>query len=225
MNEQINGKVQSDHIAKIVSEIEEGIVLGLISPRQKLNEDEFISRYGLKRHVVRQILGHLESVGLVERIKNRGAFVKSLTPDEVEQLYFMRELLERTAGETIRFPLDRATIDELWTLQKTHAETVELRNLRLIFRTNNAFHQRVFSLCDNTYLIEDIANYAQRVHCIRSICVADEGIMRQAVMDHEAIVEALAEGDRPQLIELIHKHIMPAKTRYLELYRASDGWG
>lgn len=79
---------------EIVGSVEEDIVLGRLHPKERLVEEDLIERFDCKRHVVRQALFQLEDIGLVERIRNRGAFVKAYTPEEVEHLYAMREILE-----------------------------------------------------------------------------------------------------------------------------------
>src|SRR5450830_632256 len=85
--------------------LEEEIVLGFLHPRERLVEDDLLERFGLKRHVVRQVLVELERMGLVERKRNIGALVKAYTAKEVEDLYAVRELLECQCVRLIRFPV------------------------------------------------------------------------------------------------------------------------
>jgi hypothetical protein len=59
----------------IVDELETDIVFGRLLSRERLVEDELVTRFGAKRHIVRQALGELERMGLVNRARNRGAAV------------------------------------------------------------------------------------------------------------------------------------------------------
>ena len=79
----------------MVRQIEEDIVFGVIHSRERLIEENLARRFNEKRHVVRAALEALETAGFVTRIVNRGAFVRELTPQEVVEIYEVREALER----------------------------------------------------------------------------------------------------------------------------------
>ena len=53
--------------ALAIAAIEEDIVLAKLHPRQRITEDELLARFGLKRHVVREVLATLERMGPDER--------------------------------------------------------------------------------------------------------------------------------------------------------------
>src|ERR1043165_9801722 len=57
-------------VADIVQRLEEEIALGLLSPRERLVEDDLLARFNVKRHVVRQALAELELMGMVIRRPN-----------------------------------------------------------------------------------------------------------------------------------------------------------
>src|SRR5271154_2262272 len=97
----------------IVERLEEDIVLGRLHPRERLIEDELIDRFRATRHLVRQALMELDRIGLIERVPNRGAMVRSYTVEEVEQLYELRGLLESEAAERIELPLDGKALAEI----------------------------------------------------------------------------------------------------------------
>ena len=86
-------------IADIVRSLEEDIVFGVFYPKQKLTEDGLLTRFGVKRHVIREVLAQLNVMGLVERLPNRGAYVCELTPQEVIDIYDVREILEVAAAK------------------------------------------------------------------------------------------------------------------------------
>lgn len=82
-------------VAEIVQRLEEEIALGLLRPRERLVEEDLLARFKTKRHVVRQVLIDLELMGIVSRPPNRGAMVRDIGAQEIDEIYFMRELLER----------------------------------------------------------------------------------------------------------------------------------
>ena len=104
--------------AVIARRIEEDIVLGRRQPRERLIEQDLCDLFQTHRGDVRLALFELEKKGLVERIPNRGAMVRGLTPLEVKEIYAVREELEVMAVRIIPFPVAPEEIDRLEELQR-----------------------------------------------------------------------------------------------------------
>ncbi|MCS3471471.1 DNA-binding GntR family transcriptional regulator [Pseudomonas sp. JUb42] len=212
---QLVENLSSVGLEQAVSILEEEIVLGFLHPRERLVEDELLERFGLKRHVVRQVLVELERMGLVERKRNIGALVKAYTAKEVEDLYAVRELLECQCVRLIRFPLPQSALDALTATQKLHDETVQSGNLRGAFRANMRFHELLFGLSDNPVLVAAIRDHAQRAHSVRSssLVVADQ--LERARREHWSIIEALRDQDVEKLVQLCSDHLKPSRDNYI----------
>src|ERR1700730_2062156 len=110
--------------AIIAKSIEEDIVLGRRHPRERLVEQDLCDLFQTHRGDVRLALFELEKKGLVERIPNRGAMVRGLTPLEVKEIYAVREELEVMAVSVIPFPVAPADIARLEDLQRQHAKAI-----------------------------------------------------------------------------------------------------
>src|ERR1700675_5154248 len=89
----------------IAKRLEEDIVLGRRQPKERLIEQDLSDLFQTHRGDVRLALFELEKKGLVERIPNRGALVRGLTPAEVTEIYAVREELEVMAVRAIAFPV------------------------------------------------------------------------------------------------------------------------
>ncbi|WP_040593837.1 GntR family transcriptional regulator, partial [Mesorhizobium metallidurans] len=98
--------------AEIVRSLEEDIIFGRLEPGARLVEDVLLSRFPVSRHTIRQALYQLEKLGVVTRERNKGAMVRRLSPDEVRQIYEVRELLQRQAALMIPLPASDALIAE-----------------------------------------------------------------------------------------------------------------
>src|SRR5579872_76677 len=110
--------------ALIAKRIEEDIVLGRRQPRERLIEQDLCDLFQTHRGDDRLALFELEKKGLVERIPNRGAMVRGLTPLEVREIYAVREELEVMAARIIRFPVSPSNIEKLEELQRQHAAAI-----------------------------------------------------------------------------------------------------
>ena len=199
-----------------IAAIEEDIVLAKLHPKQRITEDELLERFGLKRHVVREVLASLERMGLVERRRNVGALVRGFTAREVKELYAMRELLEAEAARRMPLPPDAGAIERLSKIQREHDKAVEKRRLRDVFRANLAFHREFFSLTGDDVLERAIAEYARQTHAIRFGTLASADYRERSRKEHWEMIRALAEKDRARLVALCRAHLRPSRDTFLE---------
>src|SRR6266849_7758352 len=97
-------------VGAISAQLEEDIVLGRLRPRERLVEQDLANRFGTHRAAVRQALFDLDKKGLIQRVPNRGALVRDLSPDDVRQIYAVREERESMAARIIPLPVAASDI-------------------------------------------------------------------------------------------------------------------
>ena len=203
--------------------LEEDIVLGRRQPKERLIEQDLSDLFQTHRGDVRLALFELEKKGLVERIPNRGALVRGLTPLEVMEIYAVREELEVMAVHIIPFPVSRKDIERLEELQRQHTAAVAAGDLLTVFYSNLSFHQALFGLCGNACLIETIDWLAQKVYGIRSYANAFPESLERARRDHLDMIKALRGSRRDDLVALTRRHLKPSPEAYIEAYERRFG--
>lgn len=216
-------KTVAQQVEEIATIMEEDIVLGVLHPAQRLVEDELMARFAVKRHVARDVLARLEQLGLAERRRNIGAFVRSFQEQEVVELYELRTLLECEAMRRMPLPVAHDELAELKRIQAEHDLAISRDDLRSVFRSNQAFHERLYGLCGNQVLAQAIHEYARRTHGIRFGALTAPEQQQRSKDDHHQMLKALEEGKREELIALIRAHLLPSRDRYLALARARAG--
>jgi len=214
---------EAPRLTDIVQRLEEEIALGLLRPRERLVEDDLLARFNVKRHVVRQVLAELELMGMVTRRPNRGAVVRDFTTLEVEQIYFVRELLERAAVEVMPLPVGPEVVETLERVHAQHCAAVKAGRLRDVFRLNLVFHQTFFEACGNSPLTEAISQFAFKAHAIQSYTIANPSLLARVCKEHAQFLKLVRGTDRRALIELVAKHKQPAKVAYIEVSRRIEG--
>jgi DNA-binding GntR family transcriptional regulator len=207
----------------IAKRIEEDIVLGRRQPRERLIEQDLCDLFQTHRGDVRLALFELEKKGLVERIPNRGALVRGLTPLEVKEIYAVREELEVMAVRIIPFPVSHKDIERLEELQQKHTAAVAAGDLLTVFYSNLRFHQVLFGLCGNACLIETIELLAQKVYGIRSYANAFPESLDRARRDHLDMIKALRGSRRDDLVLLTRRHLKPSPEAYIKAYERRFG--
>jgi DNA-binding GntR family transcriptional regulator len=210
---------------QIIQKLEEDIVLGRRHPRERLVEHDLCTQFKTHRGDVRLALFELEKKGIVERIPNRGATVRDLSPEEVAAIYDVREELEVMAMRILPLPVQARALAALEKLQRRHSRAVDSGDLLAVHYSNVQFHRVLFGLCGNGCLIETIENLAQKVSSIRSYAHARAEALDSARRDHAAMIEALRGMRRNDLIALARRHLKPAVQAYTRAYRQRFGEG
>ncbi|TGV74996.1 GntR family transcriptional regulator, partial [Mesorhizobium sp. M00.F.Ca.ET.158.01.1.1] len=116
--------------ADIVHALEEDIIFGRLAPATRLVQDVLLDRFPVSRHTIRQALYQLERLGVATRERNKGAMVRRLAPEEVRQIYEVREMLQRHAALMIRLPASDALIAELTEIHHVYSGHVDAGYLR-----------------------------------------------------------------------------------------------
>jgi DNA-binding GntR family transcriptional regulator len=207
----------------IATRLEEDIVLGRRHPRERLIEQDLCEQFGTHRADVRLAFFELEKKGIIQRIPNRGAIVRDLTPEEVREIYAVREELEVMAIRILPFPVARSDIGKLDEIQRKHSAAIDGGDLLTVFYCNLSFHRTLFELCGNACLIETIEQLAQKVYGIRSYANAFPDTLDRARRDHVAMIAALRASNRNELIALTRRHLEPSPEAYIRAYQRRFG--
>jgi DNA-binding GntR family transcriptional regulator len=209
---------QSSTAVRIARKLEEDIVLGRRHPRERLVEQDLCDEFQTHRGDVRLALFELEKIGIVRRIPNRGAVVRDLSPDEVSDIYDVREVLEVMALRILPLPVPPKALAALETLQRQHSDAIDTGDFLAVHYSNVQFHRTLFSLCGNSCLIETIENLSQKVLSIRSYAHAQVNALNNSRSDHAEMIRALRNQRREYLIKLARRHLKPAVQAYIRAY-------
>src|SRR5271154_3305786 len=137
-----NSPVREHAMANVIAtSLEEDIVLGRRHPRERLVEQDLCEQFNTHRADVRLSFFELEKKGIIQRIPNRGAIVRDLTPKEVTEIYAVREELEVMAVRILPLPVDRSNIDKLDKIQRKYSAAIDSADLLTVFHCNLHFHR------------------------------------------------------------------------------------
>jgi len=105
--------------------IREGIVSGRLGPGAKVDQDQIAEELGISRLPIREALIELTAKGFVESIPRRGAFVATLTEQDIEDHFQVVSLLFQL---TTRRAAKHITDEQLRALRKLHAQVTSARD-------------------------------------------------------------------------------------------------
>lgn len=200
----------------VVRDLEVDIVLGRLYPRERLVEKTLARRFETTRHVIRQALNELESAGLLVHETNKGTTVCEYSAEEVNQLYQMRDYLERQAAVLIPLPVNDEDYSKLKSLCDEHSTAIVQKDMLRVIAANKEFHQVLFRLCGNIFLANVIDEMAKKAILIRFASSIDLNLLKQARDEHFQILGALRGNDNITLSKICVSHLQPSRQKYLE---------
>ncbi len=163
------------------------ILLGALAPGQPLRQEELAERFGVSRLPVRDALLRLEAQGLVDVYPNRGAFVVSLSADEVREVYEMRVLLE---GDLIERAVPRMTADDWRRIDAAHAEATRTAGTPEWADGDWTFHRALYEPAGRMRQLDLVEQLRSTVARYSARYGALPEHTAQWLADHDTIVEA-----------------------------------
>jgi DNA-binding GntR family transcriptional regulator len=188
--------------------LHDAIVAGELSPGERLVEEELAERLGQSRGAVREAILRLGHEGLVVRERNRGARVRRFTVEEAVEILEARAALESLAAG---YAAERCSPDEARELQALVDEMDRLREageLLAISERNAALHRRILELSGHRVARDVCARLHSQVVRFQFRTVLAPGRPQASLAEHQAIVSAIAGGDREGAEEAMRQHLI-----------------
>ncbi|MET9525295.1 GntR family transcriptional regulator [Streptomyces coeruleorubidus] len=176
---------------RVTADLRQEIIAGSLRPGDRLVERELAERFGVSRVPVREAIRALVAEGFVHFETPRRTVVRRLTPNDVKELFELREALEVYAAglaASRATPQDLAEVQEL--LDRAAAAT-EAGDAELITDLNSRLHDRIVAMAGNSLLTEALEPVAGR---LRWMTRRNEE-WPQLLVEHRELYEAIASGD------------------------------
>ena len=199
---------------RIAKELESDILSGHIKPRERLIEMDLISRFGVSRTVIREVLKSLEAKGIVRATPYRGVMLADLTSDEIEEIYFLRIELEKIAARLVLKHITGKEINHLKIFLKELERHLRKQTPQMI-EADSEFHRMIFKACHNRYLYEMIDYLRTKAHIVRYNAWSLPHRIEQSILEHREMIKAIENRDLPQLEKLVLNHLTFSKNSYM----------
>lgn len=189
------------------------IVSAEIAAGEVVDEGEWASRLGMSRTPIREALSRLVQEGLVERVPNRGAFVRETSLEDLRDIYQLRTVLEALAAEEAVHRLTETEILETeaaWTTLARSLEAGVTPDYETVGRLDNAFHTMIVSHCTNKRLREFMQGLNQEVLRYQLLTARKLGNVSSTVAQHLTLTQRLKDRDGEALASALKEHIESA---------------
>jgi DNA-binding GntR family transcriptional regulator len=215
---------RSSTVDRVAEWLRDQLLSGTLAPGAVLQEIPLANALGVSRNTLREAVRTLVAEGLLSRAPHKGITVPSLTADDVNELFEIRELLEVAALEKACAQPDKI-VPDLQEKVEGLRRAVAARKERDIVEMDLGFHQALLNVFDSPRL--------QHFHTVLiselrlALAFLDRKTSADSVVQittqHEQILNALKSGDAEKSTKYLTKHLHDSKTRLLRLLQTREG--
>ncbi len=200
----------TDEIADI---IRDRILKGEYEIGAKIKETQIAAELRVSRTPIREAFKQLENEGLIDYIPNRGCFAKGFTQQDVDDIYAVREALERLAVERA---VERITdaelrdLEEEWDLMEFYAKK---KDAQKVLELNSTFHDRIYASTRSRFMAQVLRSYKSYINKTRKSVFYDETYLMAILKEHREILEAIKSRDKERAVRAVSEHLESSQDR------------
>ncbi|MCM3699782.1 GntR family transcriptional regulator [Paenibacillus macerans] len=203
---------------EIMKSLKTEIITLKLKPGAILSETALSERFRLSRTPLRDVLKQLSLESYIDIYPKKGNLVSFIDLESVEQIIYLRSVLEKEIIKDLSSHLPLKGVHELREiLDKQQAVIAEDEDSERFLDLDDAFHQSLFRLAGREFLWNLIqqsnVHYARyrRLHMLRKEKLVD------IHKEHLTILEFIMHKELDQLDELIDHHLREdINSRYLQ---------
>jgi DNA-binding GntR family transcriptional regulator len=134
----------------------------------------------------------------------RGAYVTEVSEKDLSDVYHLLSLLESDAAGVVA---ERASDAEIAELQLLHKQLEAAANNReKFFAINERFHMRLLEIAGNRWRDQMVADLRKVMKLNRHNSLLKSGRVKESMLEHRAIVEALVRRDSKRAVKRMQEH-------------------
>ncbi|MDB5870744.1 MAG: GntR family transcriptional regulator [Ramlibacter sp.] len=175
-----------------------------LEPGSWIDEMKISEEFGISRTPLREALKVLAAEGLVTMKVRRGAYVTEVSEKDLSDVYHLLSLLESDAAGVVA---ERATDAQIKELQALHKELeAAAGNRDKFFAINERFHMRLLEIAGNRWRDQMVADLRKVMKLNRHNSLLKAGRVRESMLEHRAIMEALSHRDTKGAVKKMQEH-------------------
>ncbi|MDN5698337.1 MAG: GntR family transcriptional regulator [Rubrobacter sp.] len=180
---------------------------GTFAPGYQLGESRLAEQMGVSRGPVREALQRLVQEGLLQYVKNRGACVISLGPEDVADVYLARGAIERAAALTLMRRGSPEDFEALEGLVQSMSDVADEGRWSELAELDMSFHETLVGLTGSPRLRRMFTTLLAETR----MCLADlesaYPVRKELVEEHRGLLCAMRDGEETRALAMVDSHL------------------
>jgi DNA-binding GntR family transcriptional regulator len=211
---QIEPPQQVSLADQIYQSLRHALLHGELLPGTRMVESAIAEQLGVSRTPVREALNRLTVEGWLVARRNKGVVVAGVNPQDVEERYGLREVLESYAARLAAERMPNEEIERLYGVCDAAEATVPDDNVTEFARLNDEFHLGVIKATGNDTLL---SIWRQFLHPAPYgyVALGSRDMRRRFLAGHVRVLEAIRARDPVAAKDAMQGHLRYAMETYL----------
>jgi len=176
-------------------------------PGERLVERDLCTQLGVSRTIVREVLRHLESEGLVATVGTRGPIVAVTTPEQALQIYEIRGALEGMAARACAEKHDARLAATLQAALDRIKAAYARKRMDLVLEETTEFYRSMFAGAERDVAWGIVSSLTARINRLRAMTIKTPGRDANGPVQMQRIVDAIRDGDGDGAHRAAQEHI------------------
>jgi DNA-binding GntR family transcriptional regulator len=193
----------------VVERIKGAIESGTLRVGSSIGQQELADQLGVSRQPIRQALPLLIAEGWIQSLPNRRLLVRELETTEIDEIFAVRRLLEPVA---LAASIANSTPAMLRRVSFALGEYEEADTAAELESADVAFHEALYSCCDNSTLLRLIEQLRRSLKRVYELKPAGSALRKAAVAEHRKLATLCERGDAKAASTVLVAHLDAAQT-------------
>lgn len=195
-----------------LEKMREAILAQYFKPGDRLVERDLCEQLGVSRTIVREVLRHLETEGLVSTHQARGPIVSRTTPEEALEIYEIRAALESIAARACAERRDPVVVQRLQAGLDRIKAAYKMRDDTAVLDATRGFYENLFAAAGKTIAWGVVNTLTVRINHLRSLTIKTPGRDKTGPNEMQAMIDAIAAGDGEKAATAAINHMRDASA-------------
>ena len=187
-----------------------------ITPEMRLNARELSKTLNMSPTPVTQALKMLHYQGIICHVPNRGYFMDSNTPDQVEDIFNLRLALETASINQILDRIDNAGWEELEQALDNHMAALAKDSPKLVLMADMSFHTTLARIASGSAGERLMKNLFEMLYLKTRSAVLYISPKKQFGDQHREILTLLRKGETQAAAAAVSDHITRVRDAVLQ---------
>lgn len=195
------------------------IILGRYQDKEKVTETKLSDFYGASRSAIRNSITVLEAEGLITTLDNGTKIITTMTLEDINNLYDMREYVETTAVKAIlaKRNLNQAVLFNALNSLLSCAASKDGN----VLKSDSDFHATMVNLAGNKVLSQVYASFSGILRALFELNMEKSPDFREEFLcdlerRHSDLVKAIVFYD-PDAVTICSKHVEEGRQTSLQV--------
>jgi len=205
----------------ILKEIRKDILSGRLPAGTKIDQNQLKDRFGISVIPLREAFKRLQSEGYIDILPHRGAYVKPLSCEEIDDIYLVRAEIEALAARLALAYLNENDLKQLDKLFSEMKKMTEEGAYEKLLTLNRKFHYIIYRASGRTHLMEILDDLWNRSSRYRNLVTVKPERAKRAIKEHQSILQACQSGDAKLLEQAVRKNVDKTREILGELFESN----